>query len=140
MGIFSSIALSEDVVKAKWKEPYLTQSINRKSQGVSLPGVYRGFVLQTTSPVSTSFLVSIDSTYGDSVAVFEDRGDQVTTTALLSSTQTLSLSTLFPIPGSLADAPATVSFTSPNLTVNFPGGGLSSTMVGQQITLVGFTG
>ena len=72
--------ISNTTVKVRWREPYASESLNRKFTGVIPRGVYRGLTLGTsTSALSVD--VSPDPTTADHVAVFEsDTGFSTTYT------------------------------------------------------------
>jgi hypothetical protein len=57
-------------VRMKWREPYVTEGINRKMAGVDPRGIYRGFRLNT-DPAVLSVKVSADVVKTDHLAVYE---------------------------------------------------------------------
>ena len=63
-------AFASDEVKMRWREPYVTEGLNKKLAGVVPRGIYRGFRLV---PNAGAMLVTVqaDPTKGDHVAVYE---------------------------------------------------------------------
>jgi len=84
--------LSSSLVKVRWKEPYASESLNRKFTGAIAPGVYRGLIIGTSAS-ALSVDLAPDPTIGDHVAVQEDStGFSTTFTDDTSGTFTLDLS------------------------------------------------
>jgi hypothetical protein len=63
-------AISNSATKVRWKEPYASEGLNRKTAVVIPPGVYRGLVLGVSSSNLSVDLVP-DPSGGDHVAVHE---------------------------------------------------------------------
>jgi len=69
---------SNALVKMRWKEPYVSEGLNKKLNGLVPPGVVRGGRL-TTSVVNSSVTISADPGTGDSIYSFIDsNGHQLT--------------------------------------------------------------
>ena len=70
--------LSNSLIKVRWKEPYASESLNRKLTGAIAPGVYRGLLLGVSAS-ALSVDLSPDPITGDHVAVQEDSSGFSTT-------------------------------------------------------------
>ena len=62
---------SNTLVKMRWKEPYVSEGLNKKLNGLIPAGVVRGGKL-STSTVNSSVKILADSEFGDSVYSFID--------------------------------------------------------------------
>ncbi len=63
--------------KIKWREPYVSEGLNRKLSGVILPGVYHGFVVTPSSGLTLA--INPDATHHpNSVAIIERDGYSIT--------------------------------------------------------------
>jgi len=71
MSVFPTSAVSPDDTSVKVRERYASAALNRKLTGYPL-GVFRGFNPSVTGPEELT--LSVDDTFGDSVAVAEDVG------------------------------------------------------------------
>lgn len=80
MSVVASIIISEENIKIRWKEPFLSAGLNRKTLGTMLRGIYRGFVVRATDPATTGIRLLPDQST-------EGTGDSVT--AASGSTQLL---------------------------------------------------
>jgi hypothetical protein len=137
MSVLGSQTISQDSVKLRWKEPFITKGVNQKDFGVVPKGIYRGFDLKQTVVPSASIRLEVDSGTGDSIAVLEDRNDDVTTTLVVTSDLQVTTTSIFPIPGGASPqvdpiAPATGQLKITSLA------GMTSQMIGQELILAGF--
>lgn len=74
----TTLAIADASLKLRWREPYVTEGVDTAM--LAHPnGCYRGFWIEETGPVSTSFMLKVDSTFGtvagvsvDSFAMFND--------------------------------------------------------------------
>jgi hypothetical protein len=84
--------ISNTTIKVRWKEPYASESLNRKFTGVVPRGVYRGLILGTSVSALTVDVLADPST-ADHVAVFEsETGFSTTYTDAASGTVPIDLS------------------------------------------------
>ena len=59
-------------IKTRWREPFASEAINKKGVGTISPGVYRGLILEETSPpVDLTVTVAGDPAAADHVAIAE---------------------------------------------------------------------
>jgi len=74
------LALPSSSLNTKWKEPYASASLNRRSVGITAPGIYRGLRLQPDPSLGDRTIqVEADPDKLDHVAVYEnDSGFSVT--------------------------------------------------------------
>ena len=64
--------ISPSNIKTRWREPFASEAINKKGVGTISPGVYRGLILEESSPpVDLTVKVASDSVVGDHVAIAE---------------------------------------------------------------------
>ena len=58
-------------IKTRWREPFASEALNKKSLGVIPPGAYRGLLLVTEGATPLTVTVTADTTTSDHVAVAE---------------------------------------------------------------------
>jgi hypothetical protein len=59
-------------IKTRWREPFASESMNKRGLGVTAPGIYRGLFIEPTSPpVDLAVTIASDSVTGDQIAVAE---------------------------------------------------------------------
>jgi hypothetical protein len=137
MSVLGSQTISQDSVKLRWKEPFITKGVNQKDFGVVPKGIYRGFDVKQTVIPSASIRLEVDPGTGDSIAVLEDQNDDVTTTLVVTSDLQVTTTSIFPIPGGGSPQvdpipPATGQLKITSLA------GMTVQMIGQELILTGF--
>jgi len=78
MSIYPAQAVSSDKIKLRWREPYVSEAINKKFLGIP-NGVYRGF---TPTVVGDIIRLIPDTDSGDSVLNVESSGTDVAHTTI----------------------------------------------------------
>ncbi len=68
---FPSPSIATDNIKMRWREPYVSAGLNKKSAGITASGIYRGFIIATHGSNNTVQLTA-DPTKLDHLAVAED--------------------------------------------------------------------
>lgn len=81
-------------MKMRWKEPYVTEGLNKKLAGITPAGIYRGLSLGING-AALSISIIPDSVVGDHLAVYETSdGYSLTYRDISSGTMTVNLSAL----------------------------------------------
>lgn len=71
MTIISAFAVSENNIKVRWEEPYVSEALNKVMS--CLPrGVHRGFIVGPMTAPGSGIKISMDAVRGDSFALHED--------------------------------------------------------------------
>jgi len=65
------VDFTDDQIKMRWREPYVTEGLNKKLAGVVPRGIYRGFRLWSDEATAMTVWVLADVAKGDHVAQYE---------------------------------------------------------------------
>jgi hypothetical protein len=88
--VINFVTDGSSTVRMRWREPYVTEGINRKFLGSVPRGIYRGFRLTTDAAAMTAKVLS-DSTDSDHLAVYESTSGYSTTVRRTGGDFTVSL-------------------------------------------------
>jgi len=88
--VINFVTDGSSTVRMRWREPYVTEGINRKFLGSVPRGIYRGFRLTTDAAAMTVKVLS-DSTDSDHLAVYESTSGYSTTVRRTGGDFTVSL-------------------------------------------------
>lgn len=139
MSVYATAAGTVSDVKLRWEEPFLTSGVNRKAL-VNPEGVYRGFVVQPTNPISTSVEIGVDPDLGDALAVVHDlSGVGYATTVHTTSGLTINLNSIGAITANGSQTGVSATFAAPVSGVQAITGltGTTAQMVGKRVTISG---
>lgn len=70
MAVTDFYTFLDNEIRMRWREPYVTEGLNRKFEGVVPRGIWRGWHLQADSVISMQVKLIADAAKGDHVAVY----------------------------------------------------------------------